>query len=90
LVRVVVSSEAMTLAVSNLSVIALAAADIALPVRRKMLAMAPSEMVSPNNSAARRDRRTKSPCLMGIPILFEYPILKVKTFVLTCEICLRC
>jgi hypothetical protein len=59
LVRVVVSSEAMTLAFSSLSVMALAATAMSWPVRRKILAMAPSETLSPNNSAASRDRRSK-------------------------------
>ena len=57
--RVVVSSEAMTRAVSNLVLIAARAASRPLRVRRKALAMAPSEIVSPNNSFSIRDRRSK-------------------------------
>jgi hypothetical protein len=59
LVRVVVSSDAMTCAVSSFSVIALVAAAMPVPRRRKALAMAPSEMTRPNSSWAIRDRRSK-------------------------------
>jgi hypothetical protein len=57
--RLVVSSEAITRAASNFRRIAAQAAVIASLARRKALAIAPSEMASPNNSAIIRDSRSK-------------------------------
>ena len=57
--RVVVSSEAMTGAVRSLALIAVHAVSRASPIRRKLLAMAPSEIASPNTSFSIRDNRSK-------------------------------
>ena len=59
LTRVVVSSEAMIEAPNNLALIAAQAVSKAGPMRRNALAMAPSEMVSPNSSFSIRARRSK-------------------------------
>jgi len=55
----VVSSEAITRAASSFALIAAHAAVIAVAARRKALAMAPSEIFSPNSSAIIRDSRSK-------------------------------
>ena len=57
--RVVVSSEAITGAPRSLALIAAQAVSNAVPMRRKALAMAPSEMLSPNNSFSIRESRSK-------------------------------
>lgn len=57
--RLAVSSEAITRAALSLSPIAAHAAVIAPSARRKALAIAPSEMASPNSSAIIRDSRSK-------------------------------
>ena len=57
--RVVVSSEAITRAVSSFSLIAAHAAVIAASAWRKALAIAPSEIFRPNSSAIIRDSRSK-------------------------------
>lgn len=57
--RAVVSSDAITRAALSFSVIAAQAAVIAPSVRRKALAIAPSEILSPNSSAIIRASRSK-------------------------------
>jgi hypothetical protein len=57
--NVEVSSEAITRPALSLAWIAVHAAVIAVWARRKALAMAPSEIFSPNSSAIIRDSRSK-------------------------------
>lgn len=59
LVRMVLSSEAIIRAFTNLSPIAFVAAAVPVPMRCKVLAIAPSEMTRPNSSWAIRERRSK-------------------------------
>lgn len=60
LIRVVVSSEAMTAALRRVSRIASRAASSGPVWRSKLLAIAPSEIDRPNISSISRDSRSKS------------------------------
>lgn len=59
LTRVVVSSDAMTEALSNLALIAEQAVPSDVPMRWNALAMAPPEMLNPNSSSSICASRSK-------------------------------